>query len=214
MNFKLLTRAVLLCVIIISSNSCKNNIIERAGSEYFPIKEGNWWRYANNDLYEPEIVSITVEPVDTLLQREVYPFNISGEFHYFSKDIRGIKEYIEMTHNYGGSIYTILQGYITRLELPLVSGNRFIDSLSDSLDFFGEWIKARYLIDGLVSDYQDDELYGEVYKVIISISESIATPDSTISSQIYLEEYYAPGIGLVRFKNSNSEFSLTDYHLE
>lgn len=214
MNFRLRVGTILLCYIIILSISCKDNIIERAGSEYFPIKQGNWWRYANNDPYQPEIVSITVEPVDTLLQREVYPFNISGEFHYFSKDTKGIKEYIEITHNYGGSIYTILQGYITRLELPLVRGNRFTDSLSDSLDFFGIWIKGRYLINGLVSDYQNDELYGEVYKVIISISESVVTPDSNISSQRYVEEYYAPGIGLVRFKNSDGEFSLTDYHLE
>lgn len=199
---------------MIFSIFCKNNIIERSGHQYFPIKEGNWWRYANNDLYKPEIITITVESVDTLLQREVYPFNVSGKFHYFSKDTKGIKEYIEMTHNYGGSIYTILQGYVTRLELPLLSGNRFIDSLSDSLNFFGGWIKAHYLINGLVSGYQDDELYGEVYKVIISISESVTTPDSSISSELYLEEYYAPGIGLVRFKNNDGEFSLAEYHLE
>lgn len=214
MTSKRLKKVIILCFTTFLFTTCQNHIIERSSSEYFPLKSGNWWQYANNDLYNPHVINISVEPLDTFLQRECYPFNVSGEFHYFSKDTKGIKEYIEMTYNYSGAIYIILQGYITRLELPLVKGNRFTDSLSDSLNFFGKWIKGHYLINGLVSDYENDKLYGDVYKIIFSISQSIMTPDSNISSELFFEEYYAPGIGLVRFKNNNGEFSLTDYHLE
>ncbi|MGQ9534722.1 MAG: hypothetical protein ACUVQ3_04840 [bacterium] len=214
MNFKRLKKFIIVWFTTVLSTTCQNHIIERSSNEYFPLKSGNWWQYANNDLYNPQVINIDVDSVVTFLQRECYPFNVSGELHYFSKDTKGIKEYIEMTHNYSGATYVILQGYITRLELPLVKGNRFIDSLSDSTNFFGKWIKGRYLINGLVSDYENDKLYGDVYKVIFSISQSITTPDSSISSELYLEEYYAPGIGLVRFKNNDGEFNLTLYHLE
>jgi len=213
-NTKQMTWRILSYIMLVLVFSCQNHIIERSASEYFPLKEGNWWHYANNDLYNPQVINIVVESLDTLLQRECYPFNISGEFRYFSKDQEGVKEYIKITQNYGGYDYTILQGFITRLELPLVRGNQFSDSLVDSLDFFGQWIKGRYLINGLVSDYQNDELYGAVYKLIISIFQFITTLDSTIASEEYVEEYYAPSIGLIRFKNRDGEFNLTEYHVE
>jgi hypothetical protein len=191
-----------------------DSIIERAASDYFPMNEGNWWFYANSDLYNPENINITVEPPDTILQRECYPFNSSGDFHYYTKDQEGIKEYIKITQSYGGSDYIILQGFVTRLELPLVRGNQFSDSLVDSLDFFGQWIKVRYLINGLVSEYHDDEIYGDLYKVIVSQYQSITTEDSAITVEEYIEEYYAPGIGLVKFKNHDGEFEITDFHIE
>lgn len=194
--------------------ACKNHIIERSASDYFPIKEGNWWNYTNDDLYNPVSMNITIEKPDTILQRECYPFNVSGEFHYYSKDLEGIKEYIKVIENYGGSDYTILEGFIFRLELPFIKGNRFIDSLVDSLDFFGQWIKARYVINALVSDYQQDEIYGEVYRVIINRYQSVMTQDSTTSKEEYVEEYYAPGIGMIEFKNSEGRFRLKDFHIE
>lgn len=195
-------------------NTCKNHIIERSASEYFPLKEGNWWNYTNDDLYNPVSINITIEEPETILQRLCYPFNVSGEFHYYSKEQEGIKEYIKIIQNYGGSDYTILEGFIFRLELPLVTGNRFIDSLVDSLNFFGQWMKARYIINALVSEYQQDEIYGEVYRVIINRYQSVITQDSTIAKEEYLEEYYAPGIGMIAFKNSAGRFRLKDFHIE
>ncbi|MCX7995871.1 MAG: hypothetical protein N3A65_08925 [candidate division WOR-3 bacterium] len=194
--------------------SCDNFIIERSASDYFPMEEGNWWFYSNDDLYDPKSINITVEPVDTILERECFPFNVSGEFRFYSKDVEGIKEYIKITENYGGNELTILQGFITRLELPLVSGNRFTDSLTDSLDFYGRWIKVRYVIYGFVSDYYEDRIYGGVYKVIINKRQTIAVEDSVILKEEYLEEHYAPGIGMIEFRNAQGIFRIKDFHLE
>ncbi len=194
--------------------ACKNQIVERSASEYFPLKEGNWWNYSNDDLYNPVSINITIESPDTILQRECYPFNISGEFHYYSKDQEGIKEYVKIVQSYGGLDYKILEGFICRLELPFVAGNRFVDSLVDSLDFFGQWIKARYIINALVSEYQQHEIYGEVYRIIINRYHSIITQDSTVSKEEYIEEYYAPNIGMIEFINSAGRFSLRDFHIE
>ncbi|MEO0156981.1 MAG: hypothetical protein ABIL07_07695 [candidate division WOR-3 bacterium] len=212
MNYRSIL-VILFCVLFLLS-ACKNHIIERTASEYFPMKEGNWWNYTNDDLYNPISINIKTEAPDTILHRECYPFNVSGEFHYYSKDQEGIKEYIKIIKNYGGSDYTILEGFISRLELPLVSGNRFVDSLVDSLNFFGQWIKVRYIINALVSEYQQDEIYGEVYRVVINRYQSVITQDSTISKEEYVEEYYAPGIGMIEFKNSAGRFRLKDFNIE
>lgn len=200
-------------VLILIFIAC-NNIVERSSSDYFPMNEGNWWRYANTDIYEPAIIEVTVEAPESLLLQECYPFNFSGTFHYFLKDNEGIKEYIKITQNYGGEEYTILEGFIKRLELPLVKGNQYADSLIDSLDFFGSWVKCCYIINELVSDYEEDKLYGDVYKVVITTQKSIITPDSSITINEYLEEYYAPNIGMIRFKNSVGEFILSDYKVD
>ncbi|MEO0142009.1 MAG: hypothetical protein ABIL70_04355 [candidate division WOR-3 bacterium] len=192
---------------------CENHIIERSTGDYFPTEEGNWWFYSNSDLYQPKTLEVSVEPKDTLLEIECYPFNYSGDFHYFAIDQNGVKEYIKIVQNYGGNDYIILEGFIRRLELPLVRGNLFIDSLVDSLDFFGEWIKGSYKIEGYVSDYIVDKLYGTIYKVIRTTVQTIRTADSAFTKEEYLEEYYAPNIGLIRFKTGEDEFKLTDYKL-
>jgi len=212
MNYRGIWLILFLGLLLFSS--CKNYIIERSASDYFPLKEGIWWNYTNDDLYNPVSINITIEPPDTILQRECYPFNVSGEFHYYSEDQEGIKEYIKIIKNYGGSDYTILEGFVFRLELPFVTGNRFVDSLVDSLNFFGQWIKARYVINVLVSDYQQDKIYGEVYRVIINRHQSIITQDSTVSKEEYIEEYYAPDIGMIEFKNSEGRFRLKDFYIE
>ncbi len=200
--------------ILILFFSCDNGFVQRSASDYFPLKKGNSWRYANDDLYNPMIIDISVENPDTIMMRECYPFNVSGVFDYYSKDQEGIKEYKRLTQYYSGSEYTILQGFVMRLELPLVKGNRFVDSLVDSLDFFGQWIKGRYVITGLVADYETSDIYGDVYRVIISTHQSIISTDSTIVAEEYIEEYYAPGIGLIGFENHNGRFNLIEYNLE
>ncbi len=209
-----LKKFLLTAIMLVLFLSCENRIIERSASEYFPLKTGCWWRYANDDLYDPMIIDISVENSDTILLRECYPFNVSGVFHYYSKDPEGIKEYVKLTQYYSGSEYIILQGFVMKLELPLVKGNKFVDSLVDSLEFFGQWIKARYTVTGLVADYETDDIYGEVYRVITSIHRSIISPDSTVVNEEYAEEYYAPGIGLVGFNNPNGSFDLTEFQLE
>ncbi|MEO0160672.1 MAG: hypothetical protein ABIL39_01145 [candidate division WOR-3 bacterium] len=199
---------------ILFTLSCTNHIIERSANDYFPLSVGNWWNYTNDDLYNPQSISITIETPDTILGTHCYPFNISGEFHYYTRDEEGIKEYIKFTQNYGGNEIIVMQGFITRLELPFVSGNRFSDSLVDSCDFYGTWIKICYRIEGLVAEYRADKVYGEVYKIIISKFHSITMPDSVSTGEEYLEEYYAPGIGMIEFKNPSGRFRLKDFHIE
>lgn len=102
-----------------------------------------------------------------------------------------------------------------RIELPLLDGNTFNDSLIDSLELFGEWVKAAYHVNGEVStDEYSSGLYdGDVYRVEISIRETLTAIDTTIIHDTYVEELYAPDIGLIQIRAGNSEYNLIAYHL-
>jgi len=188
---------------------CENHIIERAASEYFPIKQGNWWRYANNQ----DALLIEVQPKDTILQIECYPISFSGRVDYFSKTSKAISKYIRIVYNFSGDDYPIVVGFVKRIELPLVATNAYQDSLCDSLELFGATIKAKYIVNGSVSAYEDDKLYGSVYKIILTETETLIAPETTIVNTSYLEEYYAPDIGLVRFCNAQGEYRLLEYEV-
>ncbi|UCG92369.1 MAG: hypothetical protein JSV97_01260 [candidate division WOR-3 bacterium] len=191
--------------------SCENHIIQRASSDYFPLDEGNWWRYtsANDTLF------IEVEPLDTILNVECFPISADGYVTYRTKDDNGISDYINIVYNFSGETYTIIEDFIMRIELPLLDGNTFNDSLVDSLELSGEWVKAAYHVSGVVSvDEYSSGLYdGDVYRVEISVRETLMAIDTTIINDTYVEELYAPDIGVVQFLAGNSEYHLIAYHL-
>lgn len=217
MNFKqrLIQRTVRLlvgCAVIFLS--CQDFIVERSASDYFPLSEGDWWFYSNNDLYDPRTILIEVEALDTIAQVECYPVNFSDGTRYYVKDSKGISEYIKITHTFSGNDYTVAEGFVRRLELPLVKGSAYNDSVFGSLDVSGEFIYAVHRVDGFVSDYEYDDLYGSIYKVMLTAVTSIAYEDSTIQTTRQVEEYYAPGIGLVRFDVNDGSYRLIDYGID
>ena len=194
--------------------SCQDYIIERSASDYFPLSEGDWWQYSRDDLYDPMTILVEVEALDTIVQVECYPVNFADETRYYAKDTKGISEYVQITRTFSGNVYTIAQGFVRRLELPLVKGSAFSDSVYGSLDVSGELIYAVYRVDGFVSDFEDDDLYGSVYRVSLSAVTSIAFQDSTVQTTRQVEEYYAPGIGLVHFDQDDGSYRLIDFEIE
>jgi hypothetical protein len=193
---------------------CGNNIIERSAVDYFPYAVGNWWRYNNNSSYDPQTIFVEVEPLDTLLQIECYPVTYSGVVSYYALGNTGVREYVKITHAFAGAEYTVLEGFVKRVVTPLVTGSNFADSLADSLNISGAWIKGKYEIRGLVSGFTDDVLYGNVYQIAFTVRKTVADPDTTIIWDRNFNEYYAPGIGLVRFDNDQGEFHLSEYDLK
>jgi hypothetical protein len=191
---------------------CDNRIIERATSDYFPYEEGNWWRYYGGG----DTVLVEVESPDTLLQTEVIPVSFGGNIKYYVKDNRALSEYVKIIYNFSGDDYTIIENFITRIELPLVYGNIYQDSLIDSLNIFGQWVTAKYYTSGAVSaeTYTDSLYEGDVYLVkFVKISQLISN-DTTIIDTTAIEEYYAPDIGLVHFHGEDDVYNLIDYDIQ
>jgi hypothetical protein len=217
MNFKRRTALATLYTVLVCGLvflSCQDFIIERAASVYFPLNEGDWWLYSRSDLYDPMTVLVEVEALDTLIGVECYPVNYSDVTRYYAKDSRGISEYIRVNHTFSGNDYTIAQGFVRRLELPLVKGHAFSDSVFGSLDISGDLVYAVHRIDGFVSEYEDDDLYGSIYKVVLNAVTSIEFEDSTIQNSRQVEEYYAPNIGLVRFDMDEGSYRLLDFEVD
>ncbi len=198
-------------VILLFLLSCDNYIIERASSDYFPIEEGNWWHYVRDS----DTLIAEVEPLDTILQIECFPITFGGYLKYWSEDYGSISEYINIIYNFSGDDYTIIEDFIVRIELPLIDGNTWEDSLVDSLNISGEWIHAKYNISGRVSGFSYSENFdGDVYTIELNTIESLISPDTTIIDSNYVVEDYAPDIGLVRFENGDGEYTLIDYELQ
>ncbi|UCC11151.1 MAG: hypothetical protein JSW02_07260 [candidate division WOR-3 bacterium] len=194
--------------------SCQDYIVERSASDYFPLSEGDWWQYSRDDLYNPMTILVEVEALDTIVQVACYPVNFSDDTRYYAKDSKGISEYVQITHTFSGNEYTIAEGFVRRLGLPLVKGAAYTDSIFGSLDVSGELIYAVHRVDEFVADYEDDDLYGSVYRVSITAVTSISYQDSTVQNGYQVEEYYAPGIGLVRFDVDDGSYRLIDYEIE
>ena len=194
--------------------SCTNRIIERAANDYFAYETGNWWRYSNGAVYDPQIIFAEVESLTSVLGTDCYPVTFSGEVHYMAINDRSISEYKKMIYFFAGENYTVVEGFMTRIEIPLIEGNTYRDSICDSVNVAGNQIKGQYRIEGLVSQYEFDELYGDIYKVVLTSTETMFTVDTVFTaSTSYIEEYYAPGIGLVRFKNGTGDYHLSEYQI-
>lgn len=197
-------------VIFLFLVSC-NNIIERAASDYFCYKEGNWWQYISDN----DTLIVEVEPLDTVLQVECFPISFGGYIKYLAKDSKCIAEYINIVYNFAGDDYTIIDNFIKRVELPLVKSNAWEDSLVDSLYVSGQWIKAKYYISGSVSEYAYlEDFDSDVYSIELNVIETLVSPDTTIIDTNNAVETYAPSVGLVRFDNEGIEYNLVDYEVQ
>jgi hypothetical protein len=197
-------------VLFVLFTGCGDNIIQRASSDYFRYHEGNWWQLASDQ----DTMIVEIETVDTLLHLECFPVSYGGytEFHVKAPD--AILEYACAIYHFNGADHTIVEDFMTRIELPLVAGNSWQDSLVDSLYVSGIWLKARIYYDGRVMGFDNMPEYGDVYEIEINKIKTIITPDSTYSDTIDMNESYAPGTGLIRLDHGNGVYELIDHSVE
>ena len=186
-----------------------NHIIQRAAEDYFPLEEGSWWRYTS----ETDTVYVEVEPADTILQTECFPTAYNGAIRYLSKSDNGIHQYIKKTYNYAGNDHTVVEAFVIRIELPLIKGNSYQYRVADSIYVSGQLIKASYDIHGIVLDHAYESPYGDVYEVQLTTVDSLTTPDTSLVAATDVTEYYAPGVGMLRFLDGTSEYRLIEYYI-
>ncbi len=185
-----------------------NHIIQRSAGNYFPMKENMWWKYVSDG----DTIFTLVEGLDTLLGQKCCLFSQNGVANYYTITNRGsINKYVRLIYNYGGDDYTVIESFVLYLELPFITGNTFQDSLCDSILVANQWIVGSYRVEGTVSGYQVDSIYGDVYRVDSKVVEYINSPDTTISDTTFFTAYYANNIGLIKFTDRNGEYSLIEY---
>lgn len=208
MSSKIWVRASILVSFLFVS--CGDNIIQRAASDYFQYREGNWWQLASDQ----DTMLVEVEAVDTLLQVECFPVSFGGYTKHLTKRPDAISQYIKITTNFGGADHTVIEDFIKRIELPLVDGNTWQDSLVDSIFVSGAWVKAKFYVSGSILGFETIGGYGDVYTIEIRNIEVIISPDTMMIDTIDVIEDYAPDIGLVCFEHTDGVFNLIDYEVE
>ncbi|MBE0432784.1 hypothetical protein IBX73_04870 [candidate division WOR-3 bacterium] len=187
----------------------ENHIVQRAADDYFPLREGYWWRYAG----ENDTVLVEVEPKDTLLEIECFPVSYNGMPKYLAKHAGSISQYVIRTHNVAGDDYTIIEDFVVRIELPLVVGNTHHHVLADSVSVAGHSIQARHEFIGQVVGYDFESAYGDVYEVSITTIRSFSIDGTALADTGEVTEYYAPGVGMVRFRDGTAEYELIVYNI-
>lgn len=187
----------------------ENHIIQRAAGDYFPLREGFWWFYAS----ENDTLLVEVEPKDTLLNIECFPVSYNGMPEYVAKHTGSISQYIIETFNLAGEDYTIIEDFIVRLELPLVQGNTYHYVLADSASVAGHSIHARREFIGEVVGYDFESTYGDVYEVNITTIRFFSVDGTAVADTGEVTEYYAPGLGVVRFRDGTTEYELIEHNI-
>jgi len=200
-------RILLLALLIASCGD--NHIVQRAAEDYFPLRADYSWRYAS----ENDTVIVEVEPIDTILQVECFPVSYNGAVQYLTKSDNAVSKYVRKIYDYAGDDYTVIEDFVVRIELPLINGNSYEYNLTDSIYVAGQWIKAEYRITAAVVDFAYDSDYGDTYEINLLTVESMLTPDTSIVDTSEYTEYYAPGVGMIRFVDGTSEYYLIEHNI-
>ncbi len=186
-----------------------NHIIQRAAEDYFPLREGHWWEYTNQN----DTILVEVEPLDTILQIQCFPVSYGGTVKYLAKHDESVSQYFITLYNFAGIDYTVLEDFIIRIELPLVRGNSYRQVLTDSILVAGQLIRADYEVIGDVIAFAYEPAYGDVYELHITTIQTLVTPDTTHADTAEVTEYYAPGVGMIRFRDASGEYHLIEYNI-
>jgi len=188
--------------------SCNDDwLLYRAGNDYFPLKNGTWWKYESDGV----ITNIEIQ-TDTVINNQPcshWITNFADE--YWSKDNGNIKKIILKTVNYNGTDYVLQQNWLLEYEIPFILGNYWTDTFNDTIVILGDTYRIYHTIWRNVVDIADTSVpagtFFQTYK--LEFSETFMLNDSTEQYSGY--EWFAPGIGLIKRIINNSDEVLIDY---
>lgn len=186
-----------------------NHIVQRGSADYYPLRADAWWLYAG----QGDTILIEVEPEDTLLGTACFPVSRNGVAAYLAEYAGAIAQYVAATYNFAGEDYTVFEGFVVRIELPLVQGNIYHHLLADSITVAGQSIHARYEVTGEIIGFDFEAAYGDVYEVITTTIRLLSVDGNEVADTTAVTEYYAPGVGMIRFRDGTTEYELIEYNI-
>jgi hypothetical protein len=190
---------------------CKLNdgVLRRASGDYFPLRTGSEWRYDRNGT-----TSIVQVQGDSIAYN--YPTTVVLEDfaeQYWIKSEGLVRKFVNRVVNRGGTDYPLEQRYRQFYVLPFVEGQAWSDDFRDTVSVLGETIAYRHQIDGrVVGTTRVGVLAGDFSDCYeVDLNETTVINDSTATS--VTQEWYAPGIGLVKRIQDGEEQNLIEYHI-
>jgi hypothetical protein len=187
---------------------CKLNdgVLRRSAADYFPLRTGSEWRYdlgGTTSLVQVRGDSLAYNYPVTVVLRDY-------EEEYWLESQGDVSRFVNTVVNRGGTDYPLEQRFRRFYVLPFVLGNSWSDDFDDTVDVLGDTIHYRHKIDGKVAAIAPVTVpagsFADCYEV--DLNELVVMNDSVTNTST--QEWYAPGVGLVKRIQGSSEELLTE----
>ena len=192
-------------------------LVYRIGSDYIPMDAvGNTWSYELSGGNEKLVL---VAGSSVLLRRSCMEVQVNFEDGYWYKGEDYFDEYVKTTYLFNEEFF-LEERWARRLALPQVLGNTWAEEFESITMVYGEPVKRTVTLNGKVIAIRDVSVpagrFEQCYVVRLEQVGEIDTPYGNGSvDTTFVEEYYAPDIGLVKRMDllTLEEEVLKDYSL-
>jgi len=206
---RLCALALSLLALLITGCRLDDGILRRSAAEYFPLRTNSEWRY---DL--GGTTSLVQVRGDSLVYN--YPVTVvlrDYEEEYWLESQGDVRRFVSTVVNRGGTDYPLEQRFRRFYVLPFVLGNSWSDDFDDTVSVLGEPIHYRHKIEGKVAAVAPVSVpagnFADCYEVdrneLLVLNDSVAL--------VTTQEWFAPGVGLVKCVQGTSEEQLTDFNI-
>lgn len=190
---------------------------KRLASDYTPYQNiGNRWEFvvAGEDTFTIEWLVTNRVTLGGVMASEIE----EGEnILYMAREPDGLYEWVSTKRKFSDEEITLEERWRKRLELPLATGNRWVDSYENEVTHTGLTYRMESKLEGEVDGIDpvltQADFFENAYAVDIRIETTIDDPISGETTEVtVLREWYAPDVGLVRRKITGSdEWILRDF---
>jgi hypothetical protein len=195
-------------LILLAFGCNEDHIVFRATSDYFPLRVGDYWRYQDTLGINPRFVEVAGD--SAVAGRACIVVEDNFKETYWTKSEGRIEKFVVETVTLYGEVDTLEQNYRLFYLVPFVVGNRWGDTLTDTVVALTDTIVFSHAIDVTVAGIEDVGDFTDVYK--LEIFETITQNDSM--ETIATTEWFAPTIGLVKRVQGGSEEVLVEYRVK
>lgn len=200
-------------IILTLTISCNNSdwLLYRAGSDYFPLKIGNWWQYSQYGQIEQ--VEVKAETVVYGTECIHLLRNYADEF--WKKTDNEIRKLYIRTVNIGGTDFEIEKNWLLQYRLPLVLGAQWAEIFTDTVLVMGDTFRIFHTVRRMVSEICDVNVLAGTFQQCYRLDylEQVKINDSLVEDYAGYE-WYAPQVGLVKKVINNRETLLMDYSVK
>jgi hypothetical protein len=179
-------------------------------ADYFPIETaGNSWEFERDDGVRL-LVLASGEAVRG--DRECYLVERNYSPEYWYEDSRELARYEMEYYDIGGQRVEFDQ-WLRYLELPLVAGNCWSDTMDVVKTVLGEKVRRRVVYRGKVEGIEAVQVkagrFRECYRIGMErMRETFVESVLLDADTTYICEWYAPDAGLVKFSEDGQVYSL------
>lgn len=186
-----------------------NGTLNRA-QDCFPLRSGSMWYYQHHD---GTFSRLTVRGDSVAFNSPCVVLEQDAAELYWTKEQGNLLKFVEYLLNVNGTDYPLEQRYRRYYVLPLVLGNSWSEDYRAAVPILGDTIAFFHSIRGEVSAIESVQVpagsFDQCY--LVNLTEVLRQNDA--EQTILTQEWYAPGVGLVKRVQGSAVWELKEYQL-